>query len=333
MTNESETLSELYAQRKGHYSKPKEEEDFLSQLNEHLAEKEQSYYKDYEIEFPFIFVFGLPRSGTTLITQVIAHCFKVGYINNFVARFYRAPIQGIRLSKIFFGNEKHSSFKSDYAKTSHFTDIHEFGYYWRYWLKKETFTGVTQADKIEKDIDWKGLRRSLANIQAEFKQPMVFKNIFGSYHITKLNDLLKKVIFIYITRDPLDSAISILDARRKYYKDPNTWWSYMPVEYEQLRNLDYWQQIAGQVFFLKKYYDKHISNPLVKNILTISYEELSKNPLKVIRDISEFSKSSFGAEIEVLKNPPKSFPFRVYNDRDEDKQKFKDLIADFRNTV
>ena len=83
MTKGPNSLSELYTQRKGSYTKPKKEEDFLAQLNENLADQEENLYKDYEIDFPFIFVFGLPRSGTTLITQVIAQSLNIGYINNF----------------------------------------------------------------------------------------------------------------------------------------------------------------------------------------------------------------------------------------------------------
>ena len=39
----------------------------------------------------------------------------------------------------------------------------------------------------------------------------------------------------YVERDPLDAAVSILDARRKHYDDPRAWWSYVPLEYDQLR--------------------------------------------------------------------------------------------------
>ena len=76
------------------------------------------------------------------------------------------------------------------------------------------------------------MRSVLARIQQEFDKPMVFKNIFGSYHLSKLKEILESVVYVYIERDPLDSAISILQARQKYYSDLNTWWSYSPIEYD-----------------------------------------------------------------------------------------------------
>ena len=47
-------------------------EDFLGGLNEYLRPRELQLYRDREIEHAFVFVVGLPRSGTTLLTQVLA---------------------------------------------------------------------------------------------------------------------------------------------------------------------------------------------------------------------------------------------------------------------
>jgi LPS sulfotransferase NodH len=328
MTDKTHSLSELYSDRKGKYSKPKEDELFLKQLNETLAIKERDLYKQCEINHPFIFIFGLPRSGTTLMSQAIAHCMDVGFINNFMARFYIAPVHGIRLSRLIFGEEHSSSFQSDYARTSEITDIHEFGYFWRYWLKKESFSGVTQAQKIETDIDWQGLRHTLANIQNEFKKPMVFKNIFGSYHIHKLNETLGKTIYIYIKRDLLDSAISILEARKKYNTDLNTWWSYMPVEYESIKHLGYMGQIAGQVYFLKRYYDKISKN--LKNVITVNYESLTQSPIDVLKRISNLSETLFERSIPIEQMPPETFSFRTYSKRHSERAEFERLISDLR---
>jgi hypothetical protein len=329
MSRKSRSLSDLYNDRKGNYAKPKAEEDFLKQLNETLAVKEKELYTNCKINHPFIFIFGLPRSGTTLISQLIAHCMDVGFINNFMARFYLAPVHGIRLSRLIFGNEKKSSFQSDYARTSDLTDIHEFGYFWRYWLKKEMFTGITQAVQIEKEIDWTGLKHTLANMQNEFGKPMVFKNIFGSYHLIKMNKVIEKIIYIYIKRDILDSAISILDARRKYNSNMSTWWSSMPIEYEQLKDLDYWHQIAGQVFFLQRYYE-NISKKL-NNLITINYYDLTMRPRSVLEHISIISEKLYKQPIDLTNLPIEKFAYRSYEERNEDKEKFKLLIEDYYN--
>jgi len=324
-------LSDLYSKRHGKYIKQSSDEDFLLEMNKALQARETANYHNYDIEYPFIFVFGPPRSGTTLITQVIAHSFNLGYINNFMARFWLAPLHGIRLSKLIYGDARQTDFHSDYAATKELTDIHEFGYFWRHWLLKESFTGVTRCSQIESQIDWKMLKKVLANIQNEFKSPMVFKNIFGSYHLAKLKQILKKVIYVYISRESLDTAISILGARKKYYSDLNTWWSYMPVEYEQIKDMNYWDQIARQVYYLKRYYENEIQKNELENVVSVSLEELSKTPQIVLNKIQNVSKSLFGCELKILNEPPESFPFRTYQNKSEEREQFESIFQTLRN--
>lgn len=326
----SVSLKDLNKKRKEGYFKDPKEEYFLYEINKKLQAIEMKQYKNYRINYPFLFVFGLPRSSTTLISQIIAYCFDVGYINNFMARFWLAPIHGIRLSKIFLGQKKCKTFQSDYARTTELTDIHEFGYFWRYWLKKENLTDITQVKKREKYIDWKGLKKTLANIQHEFDKPFVFKNIFGSYHIVKLNEVLEKVLYIYIERDPLDVAISILDARKKFYNDLNSWWSYAPVEYNKIKDLNYYEQIAGQVYYLRQYYENEITFSRLNNVIKVEYADLCANPQRSLARITQTSKELFNIDIELTNKPPKEFPIKTYAGRDEEKAKFKMLLEKFR---
>jgi len=324
-------LSELYTKRQGKYVKKAEDEDFMTGMNLTLQKREFELYKDYNIDYPFLFVFGLPRSGTTLLTQVIAHSFDIGFINNLMARFWLAPVHGVRLSKLILGTKKDTAYQSDYAATNELTDIHEFGYFWRYWLKKESFTGVTKAKEIEKEIDWPGLKKTLANLQHEFGKAMIFKNIFGSYHLQRLKEFLNKVIYIYIRRDPLDVAVSILAARRKYYRDLNTWWSYMPIEYDKIKDLDYWEQIAGQVYYLQRYYDTETDPSRLENVVQVEYSDLAHRPLKVLHEISEKSQVLFNYSLNIINKPPANFPFRAHNNKNEEKEKFRKLMEEFKH--
>ena len=322
------SLEDFYDKRKGNYVKPPAEENFFLEMNKSLLEREKRFYQDYPIEHPFIFVFGAPRSGTTLLSQLLSASLDCGYINNLIARFWLTPIHGIRLSKATFGAENFSSFRSNYARTKEPQDIHEFGYFWRDLLKKENMSDVTQVREREKDIDWRYVRSVLASIQQEFDKPMVFKNIFGSYHLSKLKEILESVVYVYIERDPLDSAISILQARQKYYSDLNTWWSYTPIEYDEIKDLGYMEQIAGQVYFLQRYYKQQVKENADCSI-TIKYEQLAKAPMSVLNDIKVKSQAANGYELKNAQNPPAKFPFRTYADRSEQRAEFQKLLDQF----
>lgn len=329
----TKTLFDLNTLRSDDYRKSQIEENFLLKMNLTLLEKEKQHYQDYEIEYPFIFIFGLPRSGTTLMAQLIAYSQNVGYINNLMARFWLAPVHGIRLSKSVLARAEKVSYQSEYARTSGMADIHEFGYFWRYWLKKETVADNAHAKEREGQIDWGGLKKTLANMQREFNKPMVFKNMFGAYHLKRLNQTLGKVLYVYIERDPLDVAVSILDARRKHYSDLKNWWSNIPVEYDELKDLDYWEQIAGQVFYLNRFYSQEINLYAPDNTVMVDYEELCLNPSAILETIQEKCREQFNLDLRQIHEPPASFPYRTYNNRVEEKEKFKNLIGKLRTKI
>ena len=324
------SLKELNKLRKQDHLKDPAKEDFLLKLNRQILPFEKQLYKEVEIKYPYIFVFGLPRSGTTFISQLIAHSFDLGYINNFTSRFWLTPVTGIRLSMTLLKNNPQPSYESDYAATSNILDLHEFGYFWRYWLKMELLSDFKNVGEKEKHIDWKGLKKTLANIQHEFAKPVIMKNLFGAFHLSKLSELLEKVLFIYIERDPLDVAVSILNARGKFYDNLNTWWSTVPPEYEKLLKLDYWEQIAGQVYYLKKFYNEQMNNiPNPDKIIKVTYSQLTSDPNMVLNNIQEKCLKLFDCKIEFENIQREHFITKTYPGKENEKQKFKDFIEKF----
>jgi LPS sulfotransferase NodH len=317
----SASFDDVASTRRGEYAKDVDDERFVRALNEHLAPLERELYVECEIEHPFVFVVGLPRSGTTLLSQLLAYSLDAGYITNFAARFWLAPVHGLRLGRILFGPEKPDRFESDYARTGDPREIHEFGYFWRHWLRKETFDDVVRSRELESTIDWDGLRLTLANVQRELGRPYVGKNMLGAYHMAKLTEVLGSVLWVYIERDQLDVAVSILDARSKHYDDLRSWWSYVPPEYDRLEGLDHWHQIAGQVHYLDRLYETELV-PLGDGALRTSYEQLCRDPAGVLAEISARS------AIPIAAAPPPSFPLRRYEDRGEEKARFAELLAE-----
>ena len=318
-----ERFEELYEKRRGAYAKDASDEEFLRRLNEDLAEREEALYEDVGVERPVVFVVGLPRSGTTLLSQLLAYCLDAGYVTNVAARFWLAPVHGIRLSRVLAGEEPPASFESDYARTKTLTGIHEFGYFWRRWLRKDSFEDVARSAEREDEIDWAGLRRTLGNVQAELGRPLVAKNMLGAYHMPRLRRELGPVLWVEIERDPLDVAVSILDARRSYYDDPSAWWSYVPLEIEELRGLDPWEQVAGQVHYLSRLYARAEAELPPDGFLRVRYEELARDPAAVLEAV----RARTG--IPLRREPPASFELRRHEGREEEKERFAALLERF----
>ena len=78
----------------GAYRKDASFEHVLKALNDSLAECHDRELLDLEERFPTIHVIGAPRSGTTLLTQLVSSSLDVGYINNLIAAFCASHAMG-----------------------------------------------------------------------------------------------------------------------------------------------------------------------------------------------------------------------------------------------
>lgn len=100
-------------------------------LSKMLALNNQLTYEpgEFSDEYANIFIFGLARSGTTLVSQLIADNTDLGYINNLSASFWENPQYGVYLS-LHLGVQTRISYGSDLGRTETIGDISEFGYFW-----------------------------------------------------------------------------------------------------------------------------------------------------------------------------------------------------------
>jgi len=325
---ESESLNKLNKLRKAYYQKSTSDEDFLERINNILQKDEEKNYLQESPNYPFIFVFGLPRSGTTMMSQLLIKSFDLGYINNFMARFWLAPATGIKLSKIILGDKQETELESDFATTKNIYDLHEFGYFWRYWLNIHSTNDAIQIQNREAKTDWHQLQVVLANMQREFNKTMCMKNIFGAYHIPMLTKLLPQTVWVYIERDPLDVAISILNARKKFFKDLNLWWSTVPPEYPRLKGLNYIEQIAGQVYYLLKFYNEQLNKINSRHIFKVKYKDLCNDPSYYMQEFQDKMIQDFGFQLPGRKFPEK-LKFNYYNINTKEEEKLRDALKNF----
>ena len=154
------------------FRKNEVDENFLEELNDYLAAREHQFNRPGPGGgYPNLFIFGLPRSGTTLLAQLLISCLDIGYINNLIARFWKAPLQGIRLSRVLLKDRRAASFQSSYGVTSDLADTHEFGYFWTRWL------GDGLHLKEWRDVHWQELKDQLKQISLTFDGPVLYKNV------------------------------------------------------------------------------------------------------------------------------------------------------------
>lgn len=282
------------------YKKNLAEEEFIKRLNNILEPFEELEYADVDEQFPTLQIIGAPRSGTTLLSQVLCSYLDIGYINNLSATFWKAPVFGIKLANKLIGNKPVCSFDSDFGRTSGLYEPHEFGYFWFSMLGYEE--ALQKPPEHEQSIDWVRLRRVLTNMTKACDKPMMFKSFLLGWHISKMQEILPKTCFIRIRRDPLQNAASLLKLRKGLLGSVEEWASLKPAEYSWLKDEPYWKQVAGQIYYIEKSMTEQIELVGRRNVIDITYEEFCKNPYNLLVQTKEMLEQN-GAKVDITSKP------------------------------
>lgn len=276
--------------RRNSFAKDGVHEDFFSALNQALfrAELPTLPVDDSVRAMPLIYIVGAPRSGTTLLSQLISRHLPVGYISNLVARFWLRPSVGIRLSAALFADDERRkiSLRSTHGTTDGVSNPHEFGYFWRHWLKLDAAPTHHLSNKMLAAVDAVGLKNALENeILAAFHRPVLFKNVICGFHAEFLTHLHPASLFVYIARDAEAAVASILKVRQERFGSYKTWWSLMPSTYPfSPTPRDPVEEVVRQVFDCRHEMESELNKPGVSSLF-VSYEALCRDPRGVLDQI------------------------------------------------
>lgn len=291
-------------QRLESFRKDKRFEDYFARVNEHLQAFDQGETSS-GATFPLIYIVGLPRSGTTILSQLISRYLPVGYISNLIARLWLNPVAGIRLSQAIFGPDIRDriALTSMHGVTADPWGPHEFGYFWRHWLRlDEAPTHKLPQETLDR-IDRTGLRLALDRMAAAFDSPIVFKNIICGLQAEFLTQVRPNSLFVLIQRDPRAVAASLLLSREERYGDASVWWSLKPGSYGEISRLSSPQaQIERQIADGARDLEQELAKPNVRSI-RFTYEALCDNPVNCLQMVADAS-AALGYPISLLGSPP-----------------------------
>jgi len=284
------------------------DDEFLGKLNSALFDMGRSMERTLDDAPPPIWVMGLPRSGTTLLTQVLSTGLDVGYINNLIARFWDAPLVGIRLSEMLLGRRGDSNWRSDYGKTTGLGEPHEFSYFWN---KLFDYRGEGAFDPVvlRRQVDWDMVRSKIMNLNAAFARPTLYKAMAATFFIPEFDRMFPNGTFVVIDRgDLVDVGCSLANGRMRHHGTLSGWWSIYTDDYEELKKQPYWRQIARQVVYFQTVLEQGLAQVPASRVLRIPYQDLCANPRAVVLRVRELVEASSGwhpnANVEII---PRSF--------------------------
>lgn len=279
-------------------------ERLLKEINDILGPVEDRILRSYKRpKYPVIFIVGAPRCGSTLIMQWLAKTDRFAYPTNLLSRFYEAPYIGAKIQQMLtdpkfnFRDElsdlsKEIAFASDLGKTKGALAPNEFWYFWRRFFPYEKIQYLDEQSL--RDVDATRFVAELAAVEAVFGKPFALKAMIANWNIPYLSGILEKVLFVFIKHHPFYNIQSLLESRVKYFSDRRTWYSFKPREYDRLKALDPFEQVAGQVYFTNRAIEEGLDKIDAPRGLRVSYEEFCTAPERVFNQITEkFSQQGY----------------------------------------
>jgi hypothetical protein len=270
----------------------------LDFLNARLASVEADLEAPFDTPEKTLFFFvGAPRSGKTVASQVLSMTGAVGYVTNFVARFWEAPRLGILLHAALDDIDQawQSDLESEFGVTAGWREPHEFGYFWNRWFDiGETGTHKLTEEELKR-VDTTGMKRALASMEEALGKPMVFKNAtWCDFQISFMAALFPRAIFIHTKRDPHFVCQSILQLRERHAGSREAWISLKPPQYGSLANKPWPEQIAGQVYYTVREIESALSQLDPGRVVVSDYLSFCKSPRTFVDTVFAAAKAFNG---------------------------------------
>lgn len=262
--------------------------DLISELRSYLQPLQKEIEKSIQInDLPVSIIVGSPRSGTTLVTQWLASLGQFSYPSNILTRFAYAPHIGALIEKMLFDPEydfhgdfhdiqSKLNFQSNLGKSKGAKAVNEFQHFFRNYM--ENFDPKYLSDDELKAVNTEGIVKGISSIVEVFGKPFVTKAFMLQYNLDYFIKQIPNLFVIYVKRDPICNMQSIYIARETYYKSKEIWLGARPKEYDELKDMDIYHQIAGQVYFTNKAIEKVLKKCAEKQYITIDYELFCQDP-------------------------------------------------------
>ena len=231
---------------------------------------------------PLILIVGPPRSGTTLIYQVLAHCLDVSYASNLMGLFPRSPLTATRLFGRFVSPRPVADFRSYFGQSSRLSGPHDGFFIWNRWLGEDRYApkGQLTASESEK------MREFFARWATEIPTPFLNKNNRNANCIDLLARELPSARFLVVRRDPAAIVRSLIRAREQVQGDRRAPWGLLSSA-ESDHELGYVDDVCRQVMRIEQRLDEQVAVIDPDRIVGIRYEDFCENPKALVARLAE----------------------------------------------
>jgi hypothetical protein len=229
---------------------------------------------------PLVFVCGAPRTGTTLVSQVLIKNLPVSYFNNLTAIFPRSPIVANRLFGRFIG--RHVNYRSYYSKTVHLSGPNDAFYIWNRWMAEDE-SGM-RCVLMEEQAD--DMVRFFGAYERAFGRPVLSKNNSLNTRAQAIANVFPNAHFICMNRDEAYLAQSLLKARQVIQGDVNSsLWVDNPDK-SAVQAGNYVEDVCDQVLFHQRKIAEQQRLIGPERFWIVRYEDFCADPAGLVERVS-----------------------------------------------
>lgn len=238
-----------------------------------------------------LFIVGAPRTGTTLLYQLLLQRYQLAYISNIMSALPRFMIRICR---------RWPQTATDY------TGPLQRGYFgYLSGLHAPSEAGKVFGKWFQSPIPRDRIRCTFATISETTKRPLLIKNLPNSLRIPQISAIFPRAGFIVAHRDARFTAQSIIEAREKVMGSANRWWSVAVPGKEHVTDRDPCFQAVWQVIET----DRLIAQGLAHHpgpSVHIDYETLCDSPVATLNEVARVFQLRITARKQNLEPPAKS---------------------------
>lgn len=236
-------------------------------------------------------VTGLPRSGTTLVYEIVVQAFKVAYFSKIYSYAYGMPNLTTRLVSAFMKNPR-AHYRSKYGSLPGFFSPAENHNFWMKWFPEQPFLGhhVPFSALSAKDVT--EINSTLASISCIAGRPYVFKDVYLSLSLDSLLKSVDGARVLLVTRDH-DAVAASVYKRRSEISHETPWWSIRPPFSEDVFEKDLIKQVAFQCTRSEQLIQQQLSAADPDRYRIVKYADVCKSPPAFVEQMQTWLGTAF----------------------------------------
>ncbi len=221
-----------------------------------------------------IFIVGAPRTGSTLLYQLMIGRLRLAFISNVMAL---APRRMILITKLTHGRMARvkGTRESQAGYVPGLISPNEAGAVMRAWFESE----VSPEERVL-------IRNTAIRLSQLCGAPLALKNLLNSLRLENIHRVFPEARFIYVRRDPLYTAQSIVLTRERELGDRSQWLGPRPAGLDAVTPRNPLFQALWQVRSIESAVEDFLRRVAPQSI-EVSYAELCQRPQHTLTSIAE----------------------------------------------